>query len=107
MAESERPLPQYADLLDGAYGSADRIVCALPFPSSRIRAGSACGGGAGKARMPGCTIPVSCAWRGGLRDGVKARAKSAGVPILYSKARERNEDLAERYHPADPSFESS
>ena len=36
---------------------------------------------------------------------VKGWAKGAGVPIVYSKGGERNEDLAKGYVPDDPSYE--
>ena len=36
---------------------------------------------------------------------VKGWAESEGVPIVYSKPGERNEEVSEGYMPRDPSFE--
>lgn len=36
---------------------------------------------------------------------VKGWAKGAGVPVVYSQTRERIEDLARDYVPADPGYE--
>ena len=36
---------------------------------------------------------------------VKGWAKGAGVPVVYSKTGDRNEDLARGYVPDDPGYE--
>ena len=95
----------FDEFLDGSYDCVDRVVLRAYFQLGQ--------------RAPGLRMWWRC-WQG-LDDGlnntrlmrvagrfarrVKGWAKSAGVPVVYSKSGDRNEDLARGYVPGDPGFE--
>ena len=95
----------FNEFLDGSYDCVDRVVLRAYFQLGQ--------------RAPGFRMWWRC-WQGsdeGLDNTrlmrvagrfarrVKGWAKGAGVPVVYSKSGDRNEDLAKGYVPGDPDYE--
>ena len=95
----------YEELLDGSYDCVDRVVLRAYFQLGQRAAGFRMWWRRWKGSDDGLDNTLLMRVAGRFARRVKGWAKSEGVPIVYSKAGERNENLAQPYLPKDPGFE--
>lgn len=95
----------YEELLDGSYDCVDRVVLRAYFQLGQRAAGFRMWWRRWQGSDEGLDNARLMRVAGRFARRVKAWAKSEGVPILYSKPGERNEDLAASHVPEDPNYE--
>lgn len=95
----------YEELLEGSYDCVDRVVLRAYFQLAQRAGGFRMWWRRWQGSDEGLDNTRLMRVAGRFARRVKAWAKAEGVPILYSKPGERNEDLAQGYLPHDPSFE--
>ena len=98
-----RPLPSKG--LDGSYDCVDRVVLHAYFQLGQRAAGLRMWWRRRQGSDEGLNNTRLMRVAGRFARRVKGWAKGAGVPVVYSKSGERNEDLARGYLPDDPSYE--
>jgi hypothetical protein len=95
----------FEEFLDGTYDCVDRIVLRAYFQLGQRAPGFRMWWRHWQGSDEGLNNARLMRVAGRFARRVKAWANAEGVPIVYSKPEERNEDLAAGYLPDDPSFE--
>ena len=105
MSEASEGGVLFDEFLDGSYDCIDRVVLRAYFRLGQAPAGFRSWWRRWKGSDEGLDKTNLMRIAGRFARRVQAWAKSKTVPIAYSVAGERIEDLAESYLPGDPSFE--
>lgn len=105
MAEASAGGVLFHEFLDGSYDCIDRIVLRAYFRFAQAPAGFRTWWRRWQGSDEGLDKMHLMRLAGRFARRVKAWAQSAGVPIVYSKPGERNEDLVQCHLPEDPSFQ--
>jgi hypothetical protein len=95
----------FDEFLDGSYDCIDRVVLRAYFQFGQAPAGFRTWWRRWKGSDEGLDNNRLMRIAGRFARRVKGWAQSNAVPVVYSKAGERIEDLAESHLPEDPSFE--
>ena len=91
--------------LDGSYDCVDRVVLRAYFQLGQRAAGLRMWWRRWQGSDEGLNNTRLMRVAGRFARRVKGWVKGAGVPVVYSKSGERNEDLAKGYLPDDPGYE--
>lgn len=95
----------FEGFLDGSYDCVDRVVLRAYFQLGQRAAGLRMWWRRWQGSDEGLNNTRLMRVAGRFARRVKGWAKGAGVPVVYSKSGERNEDLAKGYVPDDPGYE--
>ena len=105
MSEASEDVVLFDEFLEGSYDCIDRIVLRAYFQLGQAPAGFRTWWRRWKGSDEGLDNTSLMRIAGRFARRVKGWAQSNAVPLVYSKAGERIEDLAESYLPGDPGFE--
>jgi hypothetical protein len=97
----------FEELLDGTYDCIDRVVLRAYFQLAQEPAGFRIWWRRWMGSDDGLDNTHLMRVAGRFARRVRGWAAARGVPILFSKAGERNEDLAAPHRPQDPYFEGT
>jgi hypothetical protein len=95
----------FEGFLDGSYDCVDRVVLRAYFQLGQRAAGLRMWWRRWQGSDEELNNTRLMRVAGRFARRVKGWAKGAGVPVVYSKSGERNEDLARGYLPDDPGYE--
>lgn len=99
--------PLFQELLDGSYDCVDRVVLRAYLPLAQQPAGFRIWWRGWMGSDDGLDNTHLMRLAGRFARRVRGWAEGRGVPILFSKAGERNEDLAAAHLPESGSFEGT
>ena len=104
MAAEERELILCPELVEGAYDCVDRLVLRAYFRFAQAPGGFRTWWR--RWRGSDATLDNTHLMRvaGRFARRVRAWAKQAGVPVIYSSAGERKEEVSAAHRPSDPNF---
>jgi len=95
----------FEEFLDGSYDCVDRVVLRAYFQLGQRAPGFRMWWRHWQGSDEGLNNARLMRVAGRFARRVKGWANGAGVPVVYSKSGERNEDLAKGYLPDDPGYE--